>query len=96
MRRVLSYSNLKALFLDTLQQISDSSSEREEGHDDGPGWLEREIEREYNQIRDAARSDPEKAFSNDDFEKSVDDLRDFARNRAESVRVQILDWRSRN
>ena len=96
MRRVMSYSNLKSLFFELLQQISDSTGEREEGHDDGPGWLEREIEREYAQIRVAARSDREKAFSNDEFESKVDELREFARNRAESVRVQILDWRSRN
>ena len=96
MRRVMSYSNLKALFLDTLQEISDSTSELEEGQRSGPGWFEREIERDYRQIRDAARSDPEKAFSNDEFEDGVDALREFARKRAEFVRVQILDWRSRS
>ena len=96
MRRLLSYSNLRALYLDTLQEISDSAAELEEGKDSGPGWFEREIEREYRQIRDAARGDPQKSFSNDEFESDVNELRDFARNRAEFVRVQILDWRSRS
>ena len=41
-----------------------------EGSTDGRGWLEREIEREYAQIRDAASSDPRKAFTNDDFERN--------------------------
>jgi len=60
-----------------------------EGSADGRGWLEREIEREYQQIRDAARADPEKTFTNDDFERAVDDLRAFARQRGDFVMREV-------
>ena len=55
----------------------------------GRGWLEREIEREYAQIRDAALSDTEKPFTNADFENAVEALRNFARRRGDLVTAEV-------
>ena len=67
MARAISYPDLYELYLDTLLECARSASEPAPGSTGGPGWLEREIQREYEQIRDAALADPVKPFSNDDF-----------------------------
>ena len=59
------------------------------GGEDPRGWLEREVESEYQQIRDATLTDPEKTFSNDEFERAVDDLRTFARERGAFVASEV-------
>ena len=59
-----------------------SAGELVGGVDRTRGWLEREIESEYQQIRDATLADPEKTFTNDDFERAVErpqDVRAAAR-----------------
>jgi hypothetical protein len=61
------------------------------GAADGSGWLEREIQGEYEQIRDAALADAQKPFSNEDFERQVADMRTFARRRSDSVTRQVTD-----
>jgi spore coat protein H len=52
------------------------------------GWLEREIDRLYTQIRPAMRADPVKAFTSDDFEEAVAYMRRFARERGPYVRCE--------
>ncbi len=58
--------------------------------DDTRGWMEREVEFEYAQIRDAEYADPNKQpFTNDDFEKEVENLRRFARERGDVVKKAV-------
>jgi hypothetical protein len=58
-----------------------------------PGWLAGKIEREYQQIRDAARADPVKPFSNEEFENAIDFLRVFARSRGDFVTDEVTRFR---
>ena len=51
--------------------------------------MEREIEKEYAQIKDAVYSDPETPFKPEQFDAEVDRLRDFARKRGDVVRAQV-------
>jgi hypothetical protein len=53
------------------------------------GWLEAEIQREYEQIREFALADPFKPHSNGDFEAAIQQLLFFARERANHVRPQV-------
>jgi spore coat protein CotH len=55
----------------------------------GRGWLEQEIEREYQQIRTAALEDPVKPYTNQQFEQEIDALRAFARERGARVTEQV-------
>jgi spore coat protein CotH len=52
------------------------------------GWLETEVQREYDQIRQFALEDSLKPHSNDDFEAAIQSLLAFARERANFVRMQ--------
>jgi hypothetical protein len=61
---------------------------------DGTSWLEREVECEYRQIRDAALADPFKPFTNEGFERGVEGARTFARNRIGFVRDEVESTRS--
>jgi len=79
--RMLSYPEFYTLYLDTLTQIANSASEG--------NWLENEVQREYQQVRDAARGDTAKPYSNDDFENSVQGLLNFVRNRSAQVLAQV-------
>lgn len=85
--RVLAYRDLYDFFLDMLLECVRLTSEPTEG--DPRGWLEREIEREYQQIRDAVLADPDKPFTTNDFEDAVNALRAFARDRGGSVTQEV-------
>jgi spore coat protein CotH len=87
MERIVGIPELKRLYLDTMLQIADSSSELIVG--DGRGWMEREVDREYLQIQDAVLADPQKTFTNEQFAAGVEDLRRFARERAAFVRDEV-------
>jgi spore coat protein H len=87
MTRVLSYPDLYNQFLDTLIACAQSASELTAG--DARGWLEREVQREYDQIRDAARADTEKPYSNDSFEAEIQLLLDFAHRRSDIVTQEV-------
>jgi spore coat protein CotH len=83
MRQALQIPELRGLFLEVLLTCADVAG--------GPeGWLEGEIEREYQQIRDAALADPHKPYSNDDFENAVNFLRQFARERSANVWSEVV------
>ena len=56
------------------------------------GWLEAEVVREYQQIRDAALADPRKPYSNEQLETSIELLRRFARERAAVVRRFVQEY----
>lgn len=93
MARVLAQPDLANLYLDLLLECVRLAAEPETGTSGGPGWLEREIEREYQQIRAAALEDPVKPFSNAEFEGAVEYLRAFARERGISVTEQVASAR---
>ena len=57
--------------------------------DERPGWLEREIRRAYEQIREAALEDTSKPYSNEEFEQDVEHLIEFARERSEFVLNEV-------
>jgi spore coat protein CotH len=56
---------------------------------DEMGWMEREIVREYRQIRDAARADPFKPVNNQEFEAAIRSLLEFASARPGFVRSGV-------
>jgi spore coat protein CotH len=87
MERLLAVPDFRNLYLDSLAQIADSASELILG--DGRGWMEREVERENAQIQDAVLADPTKSYTNDQYTAAVEDLRKFARERADFVRSEI-------
>ena len=50
---------------------------------------------QYQLIRDAARADPNKPFSNDEFEQAISDLIVFAQHRCDAVTSQVTAVRGR-
>jgi hypothetical protein len=56
---------------------------------DTRGWMEREIQREYAQIRDLVYSDNQKPFTNEQFEQEIETLRTFARERPKFVEAEV-------
>jgi spore coat protein CotH len=104
-RRTLNVQEYRNRFLDTLLEAADSADEPESTDEDdknkdkkdtGPGWLEREITRQYNQIRSLARNDTFKPFSNADFEEGYERLLEFARDRSAYVQSEVENARPGN
>lgn len=91
--RTMALPDLYNAYLDALMDCARSAAELAPGATSGPGWMEREIQREYAQIRDAARADPQKQFTNDQFEAEVTTILDFARNRSAIVTQQVAGAR---
>jgi hypothetical protein len=90
--RALGYADLRNRFLDTLADCAGSLGETDPATPkDTRGWMEREIEREYQQIKDwAAVADEDKAnYSKETFEQEVENLRTFVRRRAGFVLTEI-------
>ncbi len=79
------------MYLDVLTACADSAAEPADG--DQRGWMEREVEREFNQIRDAVLADSQKTFSNDEFLQAVDDLKKFAQDRPIFVKTAVANKR---
>jgi hypothetical protein len=88
MDRVLEYQDLYDLYLDTLLECVKSANDPT-GFADGKGWLEHEIQREYEQIRDAALADPQKPYTNGQFEQAISDLGVFSRQRGDWVTREV-------
>ena len=86
MTRILQFPDLYNYYLDTLLEIAGAANQIQQ---DGRTWLSSELEREYQQIRYAALADPQKPFSNADFENGVNDLRAFVRERGAQVIAQV-------
>ncbi|HEY2905989.1 MAG TPA: CotH kinase family protein, partial [Vicinamibacterales bacterium] len=91
MTRAMKYPDLVNLYLEVLNASADSAAEPTDG--DPRGWMEREVEREFDQIRDAVLADPQKPFTNDDFLQAVDDLRKFAQDRPTFVKTSVANKR---
>jgi hypothetical protein len=94
--RALQEPDLRQLYLDTLLECAASA---EEGSAAAtvttpaqPGWLEREIGREYEQIRAAALED-QLIFTYEQFETGIEDVKAFARARSDAVRLQVAAHR---
>jgi spore coat protein CotH len=86
-RRLLAVPEIREYYLTTLERVMELAG--------GPGgWLEREIEREYEQIRVAAADDPNRPFSYSEFEWAVDYFRSFAFERAGFLANEIADSRA--
>ena len=103
-RRTLAESQYKNGYLNTLLDAAASAMEpdaeaaKDKNDKDKaslPGWLEREVRRQYEQIRSLARSDTFKPYSNDDFEASIEGLLTFARERANFVKDRVAEERRR-
>jgi spore coat protein CotH len=80
-RRASGFDDLRRLFLDVLEECARSVLEE--------GWLSAEIERLGALVGDAAREDPLKPFTNEEFEEALEFLRAFARERPAFVRQEI-------
>jgi hypothetical protein len=52
-----------------------------------------EIQREYDQIKTAAYADPLKPYTNEDFEREIANLRNFARQRPAFVTDEVAKAR---
>jgi spore coat protein H len=87
MTRALASRDLYDLYLDTLLECVTSASEP--GVADTRGWLVREIDRENTQIRDAVLIDPEKNYTNDQFDGEVNKLREFVQQRGSFVSQEV-------
>jgi spore coat protein H len=85
MDRAMAVPELRDLYFDTL--LACAAIARTDA------WLEREILREYDQIRQAALDDPMKPFTNDEFENDVLLLLEFARTRSEFVVADVARTR---
>lgn len=98
-RRALAFPSLMNAYLDTLLEAAASADEPdpeavEEFTEKGkpvakPGWLEREVLREYTQIRAIVLADPVKAYTNEEFEEEIQRLMAFARERSAFVRTEV-------
>jgi spore coat protein CotH len=104
-RRTLAQPRYMNAYLDTLLEAAASAAEpdpeaevvRDENGNavPSPGWLEREIQRQYTQIRTHARSDTMKPANNDEFEAAIRQLLEFARQRSAFVRGEVHARRGR-
>ena len=93
MRRTLASEGMQLIFADALLRTAESAGA-------AGGWMDREIARAYNLIRDAAYADPNKQCdpghtgilrpcTNAEFEAAVEFMTNFARNRGSVVAAQI-------
>jgi spore coat protein CotH len=84
-RRVLAFADLRTLYLDVLERCARSASE---GH-----WLETEVTRVSDLIRDSVHEDSLKLFSNEAYDQSIAHLLEFARRRSANVLEQVTQAR---
>ena len=90
-RRALQVPELRQLYLASLVKVAQLAG--------GPGgWLEQELDRLYNQVREIAHADPHKqcsvegtlvACTGEDFERAIEHLREFIHSRAGYVMAEV-------
>ena len=105
-RRTLALPQYMTVYLDTLLEAATSASEPDPGAEPRvdergnpigpPGWLEREVLRQYQQIRAIALDDVLKPYTNDEFEAAVQQMLEFARQRPVFVRGEVDARRGRS
>jgi hypothetical protein len=86
--RSLAVPALRQVFLDTLSQLADIADQQDDPNDPR-GWLEREFERQANQVAQAVAEDPFFPFTPEEHQADVDYLMQFARTRSAYVRCDI-------
>jgi spore coat protein H len=86
-RRAMEIPELRQIYFDTLRDCVSMSTEPDPS--DPRGWLEREVDRETQQVSPAVMDDPVFPFSFDRFEEEVQFLLQFARTRPQFVRCQL-------
>jgi hypothetical protein len=92
--RILGFDDLKNQFFDTLLECGKTLSALDDSNPgDTRGWMEREVDREYAQVKVPMYADVLKPFSNDDFEREVENLRTFARQRRDFVTSEVAKAR---
>jgi len=94
--RALGYADLRSRFLDTLAECARSLGEADPAASmDSRGWMEREVDREYEQIKDwAAVADEDKSSdSKEAFNQETANLRAFARRRPGFVLTEVASSR---
>jgi spore coat protein CotH len=93
--RAMTIPAVQAMYLDRLVDAAKSMRELDpKNPTDTRGWMEREIQREYDQIHDLVYSDTLKPFSNAEFEAEVERLRAFARARPAFIESAVAEWRA--
>ena len=85
MSRALRFADLRTLFLDVLQQCALAAAQDR--------WLEWEIYRAHELVRDAAHEDAAKPFSNEEYELAVAHLMTFAQRRSAFVLEEVAKAR---
>lgn len=88
-RRAMAVPELRQAYLDQLMQCVNLAGQPDQA--DPRGWLEREIDREANQIGPAIVDDPVFPFSFDEFQAEVEFMRQFARIRPSFVRCEVAN-----
>lgn len=90
-RRILEQPAWRSHYLNMLLEVANAADARDGDATDTslPTWLQSELERQYGQIRQAMLEDPNKPYSNDEFEAAVETLRAFARDRGALVRAEV-------
>jgi hypothetical protein len=95
LQRVLSFGDLRELYLRTLEEAARSAAARLEDEDEddedraGQSWLEREINRIVTLISGEVRADSRKLFSTEEFLAAVEFMKDFARRRPTFVLTEV-------
>jgi spore coat protein CotH len=91
LQRVLSFGDLRELYLRTLEETARSAAEMSEDEDDRSrqSWLEREINRVVTLITGEVRADSRKPFSTEDFQDAVEYMKNFARERPAFVLREV-------
>jgi spore coat protein CotH len=85
MTRLLEQPDLRTLYLDFLDEAARAAT----------GWLERELDRQLAQIRDAALADTLSPFTQAEFLAGVEAIRTFARERPGIVLAEVAATRGR-
>jgi hypothetical protein len=84
--RAFQEPDLLQLYLDTMLECA--AFAQQGAAPDQPGWLEAEVDREYDQVHAAALDDTI-LYTNAEFEQAAADLMVFARDRSAAVRAQV-------
>jgi len=87
-RRALGFGDLRALYLDVLERCARSATEDR--------WLEREVARVSDLIKEAVHEDTMKFVSNDDYDTDTAFLLEFARRRSAYVLTEVAKARGAN
>lgn len=86
MDRAMSFPDLYNQYLDALLECARLAAEPAGA--DARGWMEREVQKQYLQIKEAAYADAQKPYSNEAFEQAVVTMTDFAQRRSAAVTAE--------